>query len=64
MQATNRQHNIVSPWSQVDKLGALPPEVDNEGNIEYKVSANVRLLKMHSHFSLPNRLAQTRESIR
>lgn len=45
MQPSNRQHNIVSPWSQVDKLGALPPEVDNEGNIEYKVGAQFVFIK-------------------
>lgn len=62
MRATNRQQNIVSPWSQVDKLGALPPEVDNEGNIEYKVSIHLNWKKQTLCLT-DNSIAQTRQPI-
>jgi len=38
MQAGQFNHvKTGSPWLAVTKARSLPPEIDNEGNIEYKV---------------------------
>lgn len=39
---THKENSSI--WDRVRELGALPPEIDDEGNVEYKVSA---LLCMH-----------------